>query len=223
MIQSTALAHMTIPEKAILANKTQELVKNKKREYSSQPSRSFTPIIAMNTAFIFGTPLAVAASIIFPSFMFLNGYGIAITVISYIGLFICGLGTPIEVDRTKELFAHIKDQRTPVALNPWDYQSGVPDPNVQVDRYNRYLHDDKRKSEVISLKTRTSTIWTYVNPLRLFKKVLLSETISYSLYEDVYTRTRHYLGAVRYTVVTENFQGSRKSFQKALSAIESGK
>lgn len=221
MIQSTALAHMTIPEKAILVNKTQELVK--KREYSFESPKSFTSIIAMNTVFIFGTPLTAAASIIFPSFMFLNGYGIAITVISYIGLLVCGIGTPVEADRLKALFSHIKDQRIPVSQNPWNYKSGVPDPNVQVDRYNRYLHDDKRKPEVISLKTRPSTIWTYLNPLRLFKKILLSETISYSLYEDVYTRTSHYLGAVRYTVVTENFQGSRKSFQKALSAIESGK
>lgn len=72
---------------------------------------------------------------------------------------------------------------------------------------------------VLKKKVKTVSPLHFFLPLRIFKKQLISEVITYKPKTDTYAKTKYYFTFTGAKKVTEEFAGRRASFKKALDSI----
>lgn len=68
-------------------------------------------------------------------------------------------------------------------------------------------------------KSRRSAIVNMLLPRRIFKRVLMNETIWYEPTQDVYTVQKHYLTGFNWITETAEIEGRRRVFKKALDSF----
>lgn len=68
-------------------------------------------------------------------------------------------------------------------------------------------------------KSRRSAVLNMLLPRRIFKRVLMNETVWYSPSQDIYTLEKHYLTATNWVTETAEVDGRRRVFTKALESF----
>lgn len=83
---------------------------------------------------------------------------------------------------------------------------------------SEWKENDGRRFRLHS-KSRRSAIVNMLLPRRIFKPVLMNETIWYSPQQDLYTIEKHYLTAFNWVTETAEIDGRRRVFTKALNSF----
>lgn len=83
---------------------------------------------------------------------------------------------------------------------------------------SEWSHNDGKRFRIKS-KSRRSAIINMLLPRRIFKPVLMNETIWYSPKKDLYTIEKHYLTATNWVTETAEIDGRRRVFTKALDSF----
>lgn len=90
--------------------------------------------------------------------------------------------------------------------------------NSELDGY-RFGYRSASKGYKVSQKVRGKRFFTIYNPLRLFKRILINETVWYDPTTDVHTIERTYANFSHIYTENEKFGGPRYSFRRALNSL----
>ena len=109
----------------------------------------------------------------------------------------------------KAMGKNFSDKSAPVAIGEWKNQKTTQKSNLHVS------HGIK-----VSQRSHGNLLLALLNPARLFRKVLLRETIWYDPALDIFTRERSYMGPFNWVETCETLAGRRRTFVTAVKSVE---
>lgn len=171
-----------------------------------------TAVMKFATADMLAAMLFTAGIFAFPVF---ENIGIGLMVFSGVSLLVTGFFSLLEAEEIKRVSKRIKKLNGPIDMGENKRISTTT--NAVYSRWSE--GDEKGNGYIVSQYVRSTRYPVVFNPLRIFKNILINETVWYEPYTDVHTTTRLYAGFAGLKMVTEKCGGPRYSFRRALNSI----
>jgi hypothetical protein len=194
-------ALMVIPKNAQLKSQREEVANLTSSNYDMTTKTLGTWI----SASWLGSGAATAGFFIFPDYHYVTfAIPTVLSILTGISLFVFGITGITDSSSMSGPFKAIK-------------KAGSEDSSF-VDDY--YYGSHGRNSRILLKKkvNQLSPLHLFL-PLRIFKKQLISEVITYTPNTDTYAKTNAYFTFTGVKKVTQEFSGRRASFKKALDSI----
>lgn len=137
-----------------------------------------------------------------------QNFGGTIMVLSGLSAIVTGFLQVLGWSETRDTSESIKELNEPIKASD----------NRNVDGY-RFGFRSNSKGYKVSQTVRSNRFFTIYNPLRLFKRILINETVWYDPTTDVHTIERTYVNFKNVYTENEKFGGPRYSFRRALNSL----
>lgn len=137
-----------------------------------------------------------------------SGFGGTVMFISGLAIFVTGFLQALGWGETRDVSKSIKELNSPIKAED----------NKNLDGY-RFGYRSTSRGYKVSQKVRGKRFFTIYNPLRLFKRILINETVWYDPTTDVHTIERTYASFNNVYTENEKFGGPRYSFRRALNSL----
>jgi hypothetical protein len=202
-MKKTGLTAIAIPEQAKLIQETSNDA-NFSRTYDIHTG---TVVKWSSAVVVMGYPAGIMAFISggpWPGLAL--GFGIASVVAGFFTL-----GAMFIDGAEARMRNNLRQISKPVVSEEWKSQKNKPN--------NTYSGIPYRGIK-IRHRSRRTLFTAYWNPLRPFRKILLSETIWYEPTGDYFTRVCNYMGFFNWVETTQVYAGRRRTFSQTLNSLK---
>lgn len=202
-MKRSGLTALAIPEQA-------KIIQTTSRDINWSGSYDFETgtIVKWSSGFILtGYPAGIMAFIgVGPWPGLAVGFGIASAIA---GLFT--LGSMYLDGSARKMSNGLRKVSLPIKPQEWKSQKDKPT--------NTYSEETYRGIKILH-RSRRSIFAAAINPMRPFRKILLSETVWYHPSGDYFTKECHYMGLFNWVETKQLYAGRRRTFLHTLNGLE---